>query len=98
MTTSITVDDELRKKVKRLAAELDTTQGEIIRQAIEEFEVKFRKTETRNEIAVETMQKASEKRKNIPWRKEIKEKLCKPGIDIDELRITNWGNLDEDSS
>ena len=36
--TSVTIPDELRKKLKRLAAKYDTSQAEIIRKSLEIFE------------------------------------------------------------
>src|SRR5271157_2548293 len=36
--TSVTISDDLRQKLKRLAAKYDTTQAEIIRRSVETFE------------------------------------------------------------
>lgn len=38
MMTTVTISDELRKKLKRLAAKYDTNQAEIIRKSLEIFE------------------------------------------------------------
>jgi len=38
LTTTVTVDDEIRRKLKRLAAMLDITQGEVIEKALEQYE------------------------------------------------------------
>jgi post-segregation antitoxin (ccd killing protein) len=96
MPSSVTVDDELWRKIKRLAAELDTTQGDIITRAIESFEkVHGIETYSPDPIARKAIQAAAERRKSIPWRIEIREALAKPGPSIDSLRISRLGDLVE---
>lgn len=96
MTTSVTIDDELRKKIKKLAAELDTTQGNIVEQAIELLEWKLStEPDEQDPKAREIIQRAVEKRKDIPWRKKIRKAIQRSGIEIDEMRISAWGEVTE---
>lgn len=88
MASSVTVDDELRKKIKKLAAEHDTTQGEIIKIAIELYEKASK--QMRNEIIPEArsiIKQDLERHEREDWKKEIRKKLTAPGIDIDEMRM-----------
>ena len=97
MPSSVTVDDDLRRKIKKLAAELDTSQGEIVSRAIALFEKEIGfESNTPNPKARKIMRKAAVKRKNISWRKEIRKALKKPGLTVDDVRITSWEALDED--
>ena len=84
MTSSVTIDDELRKKIKKLAAELDTTQENIVEQAIELLEMKLStRPDEQDPKAREIIQKAVEKRKDIPWRKKIRKAIQSPRIEMD---------------
>ena len=86
MTSSVTIDDELRKKIKKLAAELDTTQENIVEQAIILLEMKLSTRPDEQDLkAREIIQKAVEKRKDIPWRKKIRKAIQSPGIEMDEM-------------
>ncbi len=97
MNSSVTIDDNLRKKIKKLAAELDTTQGDIVFRAIAEFEKKLNiDVKQHNKIARTIIQSAISDQPQLRWRKKIREKLLQPGIDIDELEIRSWGDLSED--
>ena len=88
MASTVTIDNDLRKRIKKLAAELDTTQGEIIREAIELFEMSGLDQEDNlipgtREMIKNTISKHDRKE----WKKKIREKLSQPGIDIDDLRM-----------
>ncbi|MFQ6126017.1 MAG: hypothetical protein ACE5R6_15630 [Candidatus Heimdallarchaeota archaeon] len=89
MVSSVAIDDDLRRKLKLLAAKYDTTQAEIIKRAIELFEA--RKSIPEHHISSrvrEELERASViVFRTNPRRKRIAEALNKPGIDIDELRI-----------
>lgn len=99
MPSSVTVDDELRKKLKKLAAELDTTQGEIISKAVSLYEREIGlKLYSPNPKARKVIQKAVKKQKEIKWRKMIRRALQTPGPQIDEMRISNWGEMTADKS
>ncbi|OLS22340.1 MAG: hypothetical protein HeimC3_31390 [Candidatus Heimdallarchaeota archaeon LC_3] len=99
MPSSITVNDKLRRKIKKIAAELDTTQGEVVAKAIDQFEINFF---VKNYIPIPEARKLIRdsylKRKNIKWRKTIRNALSKPGPTIDEMRISSWGIIDENQS
>jgi len=95
----VTVDDELRKKIKKLAAELDTTQGDIISRAVGLFEKEIGvKLYSPNPKAREIIQRAVNKRKNLQWRKAIRNALKAPGPLIEDMRISNWGEIPADKS
>ncbi|MHA1519875.1 MAG: hypothetical protein ACTSVZ_12920 [Promethearchaeota archaeon] len=97
MNSSITVDNDLRKKIKKLAAELDTTQGDIVAQAIQKFEDTLRNSnETHNTIARDIIKSATSDNPKLKWRKHIREKCLQPGIDIEELEIRTWSDMGED--
>lgn len=99
MPSSVTVDDELRKKLKKLAAELDTTQGEIISRAVSLYEKEIGiKLYSPNPKARKAIQRAVEKRKELQWRKLIRKALRSPGPLIDEIRISSWGEIAADKS
>ena len=99
MPSSVTVDDELRKKLKKLAAELDTTQGEIISRAVSLYEKEIGATlYSPNPKAREIIQKAVEKRKQLQWRRLIRKSLESPGPSIDDMRISNWGEINANKS
>ena len=99
MPSSVTVNDELRKKLKKLAAELDTTQGEIISSAVNLYEKEIGlKLYTPDPNARKAIQRAVKKQKDIQWRKLIRKALQSPGPQIDEMRISNWGELTADKS
>ena len=90
MGSSVAIDDELRKRLKILAAKYDTTQAEIIRRALDVFEI--HEVEVKREIPLKA-KKMLEEASNVVLKKNIRRKrvidaLNKPGIDIDELRIT----------
>lgn len=90
MVSSVAIDDSLRQKLKMLAAKYDTTQAEIIRRAILLLETK--EVINQEQVAA-TVKKELEKAtilvyKNNPRRKRIVGILSKPGIDIDDMRIT----------
>lgn len=99
MPSSVTVDDELRKKLKKLAAELDTTQGEIIGRAVSLFEKEIGiKLYSPDPKARKVIQRAVKKRKELQWRMIIRTALQSPDPQIDEMRISNWGDVTADKS
>ena len=88
MNSSVTISNELRKKIKMLAAKLDSTQGEIVEQAIELFEENIQEMSSyKDNNAREFMKKATTNNPNLQWRKEIREKLKAPGADLEEFKI-----------
>jgi hypothetical protein len=89
MVSSVAIDDDLRRKLKLLAAKYDTTQAEIIRRALEFFEAR----ETVPDNPVSSRVRDALKQASVtafrtnPRRKRIAEALARPGIDIDDLRL-----------
>ncbi len=98
--TSVTISEELRKRLKKLAAKYDTTQGKIIEMALDLIENKINitgegslKNEKFNKILDEISQKARNENPNLKKRREI---LEKEGISIDEIIGYSWGfNLED---
>ena len=87
----ISIDDNLQKKIKKLAAELDTTQSDIVARAITEFESRLGNyTEGHNQIAWNIIKSAISGKPKFAWRKKTRERLTQPGIDIGELEIRSW--------
>lgn len=89
MSSSVAIDDELRRKLKILAAKYDTTQAEIIKKALELFEGQEMNRQKNISPKVEKMLKEANTSvlSQNTRRKKIITALNKPGIDIDELRI-----------
>ena len=97
--TTVAIDSELRKVIKKLAAWLDISQGEVIKRAIAEYEKNVIDRNTyqisneeniKNEIE-DILQSAT----NSVWKddkktREIQEKLKKGTITIDDVIINNW--------
>ena len=95
MASSVTVEDSLRKKIKRIAAELDTTQGDVISRAVKLLEDNMHQKEPQSSTARKIMKDAVRGSKDKK-RQKIREKLSKHGIGIDEIKIVSWGDIDED--
>jgi hypothetical protein len=88
MNSSVTISNELRKKIKKLAAQLDSTQGEIVEQAISIFEkTQQNKVSIHDEKARNIMKQATENNSKLAWRKKIRESLSSSGIDLEEFNI-----------
>jgi len=97
--TTVAIDSDLRKIIKKLAAWLDISQGEVIRRAIAKFEKAIinkdvypdpSKDKIEKEIAT-ILQAATD----IVWgddikTREIQEKLKKKPGSIDEVILNNW--------
>ncbi len=90
MVSSVAIDDQLRQKLKILAAKYDTTQAEIIKRALALLETsEDNNVYTTSELVIKELENASiTVYSQDPRRKEIDRKLKQPGIDIDDLRIT----------
>jgi predicted transcriptional regulator len=97
MASSVSVDNNLRKRIKKLAADLDTSQGDIITKAIDLLEQMIQnQTKIIDHPSKAIMASAAEKRKEIKWRQEIRKKLEAPGLPISEVIISNWSDFIED--
>jgi len=90
MVSSVAIDDQLRQKLKILAAKYDTTQAEIIRRAIalleasEDFSISIISKQVNQVLKNASITVYLDDSR----RKAIADKLSHPGIDIDDLRIT----------
>ena len=93
MPTSITISDQLRKKIKKMAALLDTSQAEIIARAIDEYEKKFTPSEvfTDPEVIIK-MKNSSEKiYLKYPERKKRSQRLMQSHDILDSIAPAIWG-------
>ncbi len=97
--TTVAIDSDLRKIIKKLAAWLDISQGEVIRRAIAEFE----KTVINKNVYPNTSKEKFKKEidtilqaaTDAVWEddiktREIQEKLKKGPSTIDEVILNNW--------
>ncbi|MGQ4875308.1 MAG: ribbon-helix-helix domain-containing protein [Promethearchaeia archaeon] len=97
--TTIAVDKSLRKLIKKLAAWLDISQGEVIKRAIAEYEKKILtqnkrldKNDDDIKIKIQEILKASTE---SVWMKdqetkEIQQKLLKDIESLDDYLLNNW--------
>ena len=101
--TTVAIDKELRKKLKKLSAWLDITQAEVIKRALRTFEKELLKNKDGNtkennslkkisEIAVKKALKEATKIvwKMDPERKAIQQKLSSGTDTIDNYILNNW--------
>ena len=97
--TTVAIDSDLRKIIKKLAAWLDISQGEVIKRAIAEFE----KSVISNNVYPNTSKEKFKKEidtilqaaTDAVWEddiktREIQEKLKKGPSTIDEVILNNW--------
>lgn len=97
--TTVAIDSDLRKIIKKLAAWLDISQGEVIRRAIAEFEksvinknVYPNTSKGKFKKEIDTILQAAT---DAVWEddiktREIQEKLKKGPSTIDEVILNNW--------
>lgn len=89
LVSSVAIDDDLRRRLKLLAAKFDTTQAEIIKMAIKLFEEQ--ETIPDHQISSKVRKELEEASvivfRTNSRRKRIAEALQQHGIDIDDLRI-----------
>ena len=79
--TSVTISDDLRQKLKRLAAKYDTTQAEIIRRSVETFE----KYEKEQNIGIATkMQSLKSSLVDDDRRQKVEKMLVKATAEFEE--------------
>ena len=90
MVSSVAIDDQLRQKLKILAAKYDTTQSEIIKRALALLETSEDiNMNMDSELVIKELKNASITVYDQDHRrKDIAQKLSRPGIDIDDLRMT----------
>ncbi len=97
--TTVAIDKDLRKMIKKLSAWLDISQGEVIRRAIAEYEkIIINKdiypNSSNNNIKkeIDTILQAAT---DAVWEddiktREIQEKLKKGPVSIDDVILNNW--------
>lgn len=98
MTSSVTIPDELRRKIKQLAAFYDTSQADILERAIMEFEERHQLTDDIHdpELKAILLKISKQIHTQDPERKKRFEKLSGPGIQITEVTPAIWGrSIDE---
>jgi len=101
--TTVAIDKELRKKLKKLSAWLDITQAEVIERALGAFEKELLRNKGGNSIEKKSLNKASTisvKKvlkdatefvwKMDPERKSIQQKLSSGTDTIDDYILNNW--------
>jgi len=95
VNTTVTVDDETRRRLKRLAAVLDETQGSIVRKALTLYEsrmkagVKERKVPRR--VAKELEKASRAIRKKDPKWAMISEIIEQASTPVEEISPAVWG-------
>lgn len=91
--TSVTIPEDLRKRLKKLAAKYDTTQVKIIKMALDLMEnKKVEKVSRKNKKVEKILNEISQKiRKNNQELKKRREKLEKEGISIEDIIGYSWG-------
>lgn len=100
--TTVAIDGKLRKRLKKLAAWLDITQAEVIKQAISLYEREISKSErnqkrqkfTENNSFVSLKILLEEATRKIwdqdPERKSLQLKLMTKRDNLDEFLLNNW--------
>lgn len=101
--TTVAIDKELRKKLKKLSAWLDITQAEVIKRALGIFEKELLKNKggntkennSLNNVSTITVKKVLKDATKIVWkmdpeRKDIQQKLSSGTDTIDNFILNNW--------
>lgn len=95
MTTTVTVDDETRRRLKRLAAILDETQGDIVRKALAFYESRWRLDATEKKVprnVAEELKKASAAiRKRDPKWARVSNLIEQATTPLEEFSPATWG-------
>lgn len=95
MNTTVTVDDETRRRLKKLAAALDDSQGNIVRKAIALYESKLKKGNTERKVPrkiAEELEKASTaiRKKDRRWAM-VSNVIEQASISVEEFSPAAWG-------
>ncbi|MCS4540807.1 MAG: hypothetical protein HY929_00560 [Euryarchaeota archaeon] len=94
MVTTVTVNNEMRKKLKKLAAMLDTTQGEVIKKAIELFEkqaLQERKLKYPSKVDKILNEASAKIRASDPKWAKISKIIESSTVPIETVIATSWG-------
>jgi len=95
LTTTVTVDDDIRRKLKRLAAVLDATQGEVIEKALTLYEDQVLGQRAQRKVparVLEAMKEASAKvrRSDPEWARNSR-RIETAAISVEESISAAWG-------
>lgn len=98
MNTTVTVDDETRRRLKRLAAVLDETQGRIVRKAVALYESQLNAKTTHRKVprrVLEELERASTtiRGRDARWAK-VSEVIEHAAIPLEEFSPASWGSED----
>lgn len=96
LNTTVTIDDETRRRLKRLAAVLDETQGSIVRSALALYESRVKAQGKERKVprrAAEELQKASTaiRKKDAKWAM-VSDIVEKATIPIEQFYPAVWGH------
>ena len=93
MPTSITISEQLRKKIKKIASLLDTSQADIISKAIDEYEREYIPLETFTDpnVIILLNKATDEVQTKFPKRKKRAERLSKSKDILDSISPAIWG-------
>ncbi len=97
LRTTVTVRDELRRKLKRLAAMLDVTQGEVIERALRVYEGQIlrgrpsRRARASGKVLDAMEEAASKIRRSDPEWARISRTIERAAVSIDEFTAEGWG-------
>ena len=93
MPSSITISDHLRKKIKKIAALLDTSQADIISKAIDEYERKYIPLETFTDpnVIILLNKATDEIQSKFPKRKKRAERLSRSKDILNSISPAIWG-------
>ena len=95
MTTSVTVHDDIRRKLKRLAAMLDITQAEVIERALILYEDQVSSQRSQRKASkriLEALKDASSKirRSDPEWRR-ISRTIDAGAASLEKIIAASWG-------
>lgn len=95
LNTTVTVDDVTRRRLKRLAAILDQTQGNIVRRAVALYESRLKTTGGERKVpkkVAEELERASAaiRKKDANWAR-ISNIIEQATTSMDEFSPANWG-------
>jgi hypothetical protein len=95
LNTTVTVDDSTRRRLKRLAAILDETQGDIVRRAVALYESRLNTVGEQRKVprkVAEELEKASIaiRRKDSRWAR-VSEIIEQTETSISEFSPASWG-------
>jgi len=95
LTTTVTVDDDIRKKLKRLAAVLDATQGEVIERALRLYEEQVMRQRSQRKISrsvLEALKEASLRiRRSDPKWARTSRTIETSSVSLEEFIAASWG-------